>query len=234
MMRLTLAAILFLGACSILPAPRPVRYRTTVLDVEQVPGPARAAGAPPASVSLRAVALPTYLDTDSLVTRVGDNEIRYSKEERWGEPLATAVPRILAADLEACLAGAGVELRPAGTSADAWVDVTIHRFEADGGGATELRARWTVHRREGRAESKSGEARLVDVRPGSSAAGMSRLLGKLAEAIAADLRGAIRADQRPLGRMIRSTGVPSSPTGSGKKTRWVAGSAATVWAFAPG
>jgi uncharacterized protein len=189
MMRLTLASILFLGACSILPEPKPVRYRTLVLDVAHVPEPARAASARTASVSLRSVALPTYLDTDRLVTRVDDNEIRYSKEERWGDPLASAVPRILTANLESYLASEGVELRPAGTSADAWVDVTIQRFEADSRGETELRARWTVHRREGRVEVKSTEARLVDDRGGSAAAGMSRLLGELAEAIAADLRG---------------------------------------------
>ena len=197
MMRLTLATILVLGACSVLPEPKPVRYRTMVLDVEPVPRPARAAGARTATVALRAVELPTYLDTDRLVTRAGDNEIRYSKEERWGEPLATAVPRILTADLEARLAGEGVELRPAGSSADAWVDVAIQRFEADGGGRTELRARWTIHERETRAKVKSGEARLVDDRSGSAAAGMSRLLGKLGEAIAADLRGDIVTARNP-------------------------------------
>lgn len=196
MMRFTLATALFLGACSILPEPKPVRYRTMVLDVEPAPAPARAAGTGTASVALRAVELPTYLDTDLLVMRAGHNEIRYSKEERWGEPLATAVPRILAADLEARLAGDGVELRPAGSSADAWVDVTIRRFEADGGGRTELRARWTLHEREG-AKVKTGEARLVDERGGSAAAGMSRLLGKLGEAIAADIRRDIVSARNP-------------------------------------
>ena len=194
-MRLTLATILFLGACSILPEPRPVRYRMMVLDVEPVPAPA--ARARTATVALRGVELPSYLDTDLVVTRAGDNEIRYSKDERWGEPLAAAVPRILAADLEARLAGEGIELRPAGSSADTWVDVTIQRFEADGGGRTELRARWTVHEREARAEVKRGEARLVDDRSGSAAAGMSRLLGKLGEAIAADIRGDIVSARNP-------------------------------------
>ena len=191
MMRLTLATVtvLALGSCSILPEPKPARYRTVVLDLEPGSTPGRAAGAPTASVALRAVELPAYLDTDRLVTRAGDNEIRYSKEERWGEPLATAVPRILAADLEARLAGEGVEVRPAGSSADAWVDVTIQRFEADGGGRTELRARWTVRERAGHAGVTYGETRLVDERGRSAAAGMSRLLGKLGEEIAADLRG---------------------------------------------
>ena len=191
MMRLTLATVtvLALGSCSILPEPKPTRYRTVVLDVEPTSTSAQAATAPTASVALRAVELPAYLDTDLLVTRAGDNEIRYSKEERWGEPLATAVPRILAADLEARLAGERVEVRPAGSSADAWVDVTIQRFEGDGRGRTELRARWTVREGAGHAEVKYGEARLVDERGRSAAAGMSRLLGKLGEAIAADIRG---------------------------------------------
>ncbi len=182
-----LAGVLVLGACSILPEPKPAHYRTVILDPE--PAPARATEARTGSVALRAVELPGYLDTDQLVMRAGDNEIRYSKDERWAEPLAAAVPRIIAADLEARLAGDGVELRPAGSSADAWVDVTIERFESDGAGRTELRARWTVHERAGHAQVKYGEARLVDERGKSAAAGMSRLLGKLGDAIAADIRG---------------------------------------------
>lgn len=197
MMRKTLATVtvLVLGACSILPEPRPARYRTLVLDVE--PAPAPPAGARTASVALRGVALPSYLDTDLLVTRAGDHEIRYSRDERWGEPLATAVPRILATDLDARLAGEGIELRPAGSSADAWVDVAIQRFEPGNGGRAELRARWTVHPRDGRAEVRSGEARLVDERGDSAAAGMSRLLGELGEAIAADVRGHILSARNP-------------------------------------
>jgi uncharacterized lipoprotein YmbA len=176
-----LAGILVLGACSILPEPKPVHYRTVILDPE--PAPARATEARTGSVALRAVELPGYLDMDQLVMRTGDNEIRYSKDERWAEPLDAAVPRILTADLESRL---GSELRPPGSSADAWIDVSIERFETDDTRRTELRARWAVH---AHGEVKTGEARLVDEQGKSAAAGMSRLLGKLGDAIAADIRG---------------------------------------------
>src|SRR5262249_43706246 len=192
MMRLVLTGMLILDACSILPEPKPVRYRTVVLDATKA-GPAPSRG-PVATMALRAVELPRYLDADAVVMRTSANEIHYSRDERWGEPLTEAVPRVLAADLGMDLAAAGVELLPPGSRADSYVDVTIQRFEIRADGKAELRARWSLHDREHRAEPRAGDVYFVDEQGGPPAAGLSRLLGRFGEAIAADARSVSAAN----------------------------------------
>ena len=188
MTRLALTAWMCLSGCSILPEPKPVHYQNLVLDA--TPGPT---AAPPraaaATVALRGVELPSYLDRDVVVTRTADNEVRYSNDERWAEPLAEAVPRILALDLAPLLAADAVELLPrAGDLADTSVTVSIQRFERGVTGRAELRAGWTLHDRARRTRVGGGEVNLVDEQGGPIAAGLSRLLGRLGEAIAADVR----------------------------------------------
>lgn len=185
MMRLMLA-VLLLGACSILPEPKPVRYRFVVLEAIGAADPAPP-GAAVSTVALRSVEMPSYLDSDELVSRSDANEIRYSRDERWGEPLVAAVPRVLGLDVSARLAADDVELLPQGSLADTWVDVTIQRFGPGTAGRAELHARWTVHARVQGAAVRAGEVRIVDEQGGPAAAGMSRLLGKLGDAIATDV-----------------------------------------------
>src|SRR5262249_28650017 len=149
------AATLLLGACSILPEPKPAHYRTVVLDAVTPAAPA----ATGPTVALGAVELPAYLDTDAVVVRAAENEIRYARDERRGEPLTAAVPRILAADLGA----GGVNVLPQGSRAERTVDVAIARFEAGADGRAELRARWTLRDRE---QVRGGEVHLVAERAG--------------------------------------------------------------------
>jgi len=186
MMRISLVGLLVAGACSILPEPKPARYRYVVLEAvgASQSAPARTA----ATVALGSVDLPTYLDSAVLVSRSAANEIRYSRDERWAEPLITATPRVLALDLESQLAGDGIALLPQGSLADSRIDVTIQHFEPDADGRATLRAGWTVHER-ARPEAVHGtEIRLVDQEGGPAAAGLSRLLARLGDAIAADVR----------------------------------------------
>jgi len=175
-----------LAGCSILPEPKPVHYRYLVLEaMTPMPGPPRAAGT---TVELRGVELPSYIDVDAVVTRVDANEIGFSHDELWGEPLATALPRILALDLGSRLAADGVDLEPAGSQADASIDVMIRRFERGTAGRAEVWARWSVRDRARRGDITRGEVHLVDEEGRPVAIGLSRLLGKLGDAIAADVR----------------------------------------------
>jgi uncharacterized lipoprotein YmbA len=191
---LLVAGVALLGACSILPNPKPVRYHYVVLEATGAgdPAPAREASG---TVALRAVELPTYLDSDVVVRRTDRNEIGYSRDERWGEPLMEAVPRVLALDLRSRLVADDVEVLPQGSLADRWVEVSIERFEPGAGGNPELSARWTIHGRTRRGEMSGGEVRLVDREGGPAAAGMSRLLGRLGDSIAADLHASATAQK---------------------------------------
>jgi len=203
MTRLALAAWMCLSGCSILPQPKPAHYQYVVLDATPAPRPTAAPRAAAATVALRGVELPSYLDRDVVVTRTAENEIRYSTDERWAEPLAEAVPRILALDLAPLLAADAVELAPrAGDLADTSVTVAIQQFERGATGRAELRARWTLHDRARRARVGGGEVQLVDEHGGPIAAGLSRLLGRLGEAIATDVRRARTSDD--------SSGLPSN------------------------
>lgn len=188
MKHLSLAGALLLGACSILPNPKPVRYRYLVLEATAVPDPAPAR-APSSTLALRSVDLPSYLDSDVVVMRTAENEITYSRDERWGEPLATAVPRVLGLDLRSRLAADDVEVLPQGSLADTWVEIAIERFGPGAGGKAELSASWTLHGPGRAGEARAGEVRLVDAEGGPAAAGMSRLLGRLGDSIAADVHG---------------------------------------------
>lgn len=189
MTRIAIALACALCGCSVLPKPKPVRYEYLVLEASPPGGPAAAPDAR-ATLALRAVELPGYLDRDEIVTRAGGNEVTYSRHERWAEPLATAVPRVLATELAPRLAARRISLAPLeGALADGWLTVAIERFERDAAGRAELRARWTLYDRERDARVAGGTVRLVDERPRNIAAGLSRLVGQLAEAIARDLRG---------------------------------------------
>src|SRR5262249_15022804 len=121
MKRLGLTGVFLLGACSILPNPKPVRYRYMVLEPTGAtdPPPVRASSS---TVALRSVELPSSLDSDVVVTRTAKNEIGYSRDERWAEPLAAAVPRVLALDLSSRLAADDVEVLPQGSLAETWVE----------------------------------------------------------------------------------------------------------------
>src|SRR5262249_49942392 len=129
------------------------------------------------------------------VMRTSANEIRYARDQRWGEALVESVPRVLQADIGAALAPAGVEVVARGSRADSYLDVSLQRFETGADARAELRARWSVHERGRPGEPRRGGVRLVDDRGGPPAAGLSRLLARLAGAIAADVRPAAAANR---------------------------------------
>ena len=192
---LRLAGVLALGACSILPNPKPVQYHYVVLEATSAPD-ATPAHVTTGTVALRRVELPSYLDSGVVVKRTAENEIGYSRDERWGEPLVDAVPRVLALDLRSRLAPANLDVLTQGSLADTWVALEIERFEPGPDGRAELSARWSIHERGKPGEVRFGEARLLDREGGSSAAGMSRLLGRLGDSIAADVQGAAATAQK--------------------------------------
>ena len=186
---LKFVAVLAFTGCSVLPSPTRPQFDYLVLSSADT---ARSSTAANASVTLDAVELPNYLDRNEVVTRSSDNQIVFSPRERWAEALAVAVPRMLAHDLDAELAGT----YPAATSDDSSsnefsVEVHIDRFERTTAGNTELRAHWSVHR-VGETTKVNDQLRAEDPLTvgkngaNEAAASLSRLLQKLAVAIAAD------------------------------------------------
>jgi uncharacterized protein len=191
-----LALLCALAGCSVLPSPRAPTHDFIVLDPVDAAAPA-ARAATTAAVAIDRVRMPGYLERPEVVTRVSDHQIAFSPRERWGETLAEAVPRVLAIDLAAALAGDGIVVVDRGDgTAQRLVDVVILRFERTSAGRAELHARWTVRVAAGDTIG-GGELRTGEVMPpapagavagAASAESLSRLLGQLGARIADDVR----------------------------------------------
>jgi uncharacterized lipoprotein YmbA len=186
--RRALAAVVTLAACSPF-GPRPDPTRFYVLA-----GPSSPAASPSAqdavSIGLGPVSLPSYLARPELATRVGPNQIAYSRVARWAEPLPSNIAHVLARTLEAELGTAEVTPFPSfgAPRLDYTVQVDMRRFEVDGDGAATLAAFWAI--RDGRSRtvlatretSLTERATVSDTAAGVAA--LSRALGGLGHEIA--------------------------------------------------
>ena len=135
MMRISLVTAALVAGC--LPTPAPVRYEYVVL----APSERKAPDPTVATVGLTRVTVPSYLDREELATRAG-NRLEFSARERWAEPLADSVPRVLADNLEANGIGVpsaradfalvvGIAQRPPGLELDAALAVALEALDVD-------------------------------------------------------------------------------------------------------
>lgn len=91
------AMLLALPGC-LIPEAQPDRTHYYVLNGR----PAAEAPAPAASawrVAIRPIAVPEFLRSRKIAVRVAENEVRYSEEARWAEPLEAGLTRALGDDL---------------------------------------------------------------------------------------------------------------------------------------
>jgi hypothetical protein len=148
-------------------------------------------------IELRRPGLAGYLDRSDIVRRVSDYRLTVASAERWGEPLGDMIARVLAEDLAQRLPGSIVFTEAAAVSAvpDATVEMDIQRFDLGADGAVSLAAQIAVERGRER-EPGTTTVQSVELRSDHGGAGtpwlageMSALLGRLADSIAAMLRG---------------------------------------------
>ncbi len=187
-----------LGGCSVLsPQADPTRFFLLTSLPEEL---AEETGDPltDVSVGLGPVSVAPYLERNTLVTRLGPNQVDFSEVDRWAEPIDALFARILARDLELLLGTEEVILYPwySNRRPDYALEIRVQRFERDAGGTAELVARWTV--RGGEAEEillergmsfrESAAANTTE----ASVAALSRTVASLAGEIAADVRGLAR------------------------------------------
>lgn len=178
------AALLMLVVCGCA-SPEPAYYTLAAR-------PGRTLSGGPASLELRRVGLPAYLDRPELVRRGGDYRLEIADGERWGEPLGNLITRILAENLATRLPD--VTVFPQGAlslAGRAVVEVDVQQFEADANGSVTLLAQIAV-----RGDGDAGRPRALRLtRQAASraapdvAAAMSDLLGQAADEIATMARG---------------------------------------------
>ena len=152
--------------------------------------PVEARTAAAISVHVGPVSIPDAVDRTPMVIRTGPNQVEIEDFHRWAEPLKSAIPRVLAANLSQELGGARVSSgRLGGTPADYRVTVEITRFESSFTEGATLEAAWTVTGKSGppaqgrtlaRAPASSGD-------PAGIASAHSRALDQLAKEIAASI-----------------------------------------------
>jgi hypothetical protein len=174
-----LGAALVLGGCLRLGGP-PAELRLFVLEAA-APAAAPSPGGGPA-VGVGPLSVPEYAGS-RLVTRLGPNEVRLSGSERWGEPLAAGLQRVLVANLAARLGSERVvahpwrpEVRP-----ERRIEIEVLRFERSAEGAADLEARWSVRRSRDLVLLRSGTTRVVRAPAGP---GPEALVAALSEAVA--------------------------------------------------
>ncbi|MDO9708665.1 PqiC family protein [Paracraurococcus lichenis] len=187
MRRRGLLAALALGACARSPEPR-------LFTLAPLPGEARPGG--PRTIELRRPGLAGYLDRPEIVRAAGPYQVGLAGAERWAEPFADMLGRVLAENLTQRLPGSTVFTEAGGLSADAdgVVELDVQRFDADAAGRVTLLAQVAVRRGSGRREgtrTRSLRLSLPAAGDGTPAmvAAMSAALAQLADAVAGMLRG---------------------------------------------
>jgi len=114
-----------LAGCNLLPAPQADNTRYYVL--ESAPAPAAESGA--VRLGLRRVEVPAYLKSKAIVSRAGNNELRYADTARWAEPLEAGIARILREQLGS---RAAVSTYPFPAQVERDFDVVVSVLAAEG------------------------------------------------------------------------------------------------------
>jgi uncharacterized lipoprotein YmbA len=188
-----LLALLMLAACA---ASEPSRFYTLSPQARaEVGGAPAATGRAGRHVALSPVQVPRYLDRPQIIIRTDANTIELAEFDKWSEPLAEMVGRVLSEDLSHHLPGERVFLLPVRQAVpiDRLVDMQIMRFDADAGGVVTLDARFQVFGKDGRSliaarNTLVREPAGDDADKAALVAAMSRALSGLAADIAEVLR----------------------------------------------
>ncbi len=171
----------------------PLRLHRLPLPAPETPPPT-AAGGRVWELAMRP-ALPAYLDRDDLLVDRGQGRVEALPGERWAEPLAEAVPRLLLHDLALLRGASQVWPAPAPTAAAARqrLRVQLLALQAEpAAGVLRLQARWTLEEADALATPQVGQADLDVPLAQPGAAGLVQAhrlaLWRLAQRIVADAR----------------------------------------------
>jgi uncharacterized lipoprotein YmbA len=181
-----LASVLTLCGCAASP---PSQFYT--LSATAAPG-----FAPAARSGYRIVVgpatVPESVDRPQLVLRMSENRVVLLEQARWAEPLASAIPGVIARDLAVLLNSSGVMAYPQNPgSFDYQVFLEVLRFDSVPGDAATLEVAWTVRPSNG---GEPGFGRTL-VRERVEGAGYEALVAahsRALRAVSADIAVAIR------------------------------------------
>ncbi len=146
------------------------------------------------------VFVPSYLDRPQMVTRSGPNRLNLAEFEKWAEPLADNIGRVLVLNLSTLLSTDRIALYPWGSTPVKYqVVLRIIRFDGKAGEDLSLVARWAILKAVGKQPLVARTSRyhepLEDSDFTSVAATMSRAVGRLSRDIAAAMKRVVEQEQ---------------------------------------
>lgn len=144
------------------------------------------------------IRVPEYLERSQIVTRRGNAELRVDDFNRWAEPVADSLHRILARNVDALLGNVIVIAYPYGRLADYDYRLVgnVDRFDMDAAGTTRLSLIWGVTAPDGEVLVSPRRREYVESGgnpddPNAVAAAMSGCLEQFSREIAVEMRGAL-------------------------------------------
>jgi len=181
---------LALGAC--LSSSPPARFfGLTPMPADSGPYDAQAV-----TLGLGPMDVADYLKRPQIVTRGPGNEFTVDDYARWAERLDSAIPRVLAANIDALSPGVvavAIPYSPA-VSPDYRLIGRIHRFDTDASGLAILELQWGLGR-QGETISDRGRARYTaQASDPEDPAAIVAALQETLEACSRDLAAAVQAE----------------------------------------
>lgn len=140
-----LAATLLLAGCASTPAPV---FYTLDNGIEQ-----RSTQGRVPSIVITQTNLPELIDRPQLVIRTANNQVRISEQQRWGEPLRRAIPRVLATELGSKLDSSRVVSVPVDAQrldTDFRLSLEVQRLDAIEGRGADVDILWRLESRRGK------------------------------------------------------------------------------------
>ncbi|HEX2933105.1 MAG TPA: PqiC family protein [Candidatus Binatia bacterium] len=184
-------ALSLIGCGSFSAKPDPSRFFTLSALPPLAPEAAKSPPESPGiSIGVGPVTLPGYLDRQEIVTRVAQNQINLSENDRWAEPLEENFARVLSQNIATLLRADHISAYPWAIERKPLyqVEIEVLRFEADGAQQVLLVARWLVRNTTQKESARYREARLSKAAQGrsteSSVAALSDILADLSREIA--------------------------------------------------
>jgi len=104
----------------------------------------------PLAVEIIDVHLPQYLERFHIVTRIGENRLKFSESNQWGENLRKNLMRTMSRNLSRLLLtqDIGTPLNRSSSLPDYRVQIYIEQFEQDTDHKVKLSARWQISKGE--------------------------------------------------------------------------------------
>ncbi len=184
-------SLLVVGGC----ASRNANFYT-LNSLQSTDAPAADAGTlQGATIAIGPVKIPEYLDRPQMVTRTSQNSLQLAEFERWGDPLAKSITRVLAENLSVLLATDRVSIFPYPIPVDALyqVSVEITQLDAQPDGKVLLGATWTIFGQGCKQILAMKKTRLSAAGDQSGYAGIASATSRAIEALSREIAAGVRA-----------------------------------------